>query len=108
MLVTAQRFEHPTGFLSAAAAQFSDRDRRRESCHDVFRMPAQKALIGASQTIFGKDADDLEKRGSNAVIQVFRRQFFLARLGQTYAHIGGKIESGASWKSLRQHAVLQN
>src|SRR5580704_3897226 len=71
-------------------------------------MPAQQALVSTSQSVLWKNADDLEKRGPNAVVQVFRREFFLPGLGQAQAHIGDEIGIGAGSKSLRQHAVLRN
>src|ERR1700674_3430702 len=71
-------------------------------------MPPQKTFVGASQTVFRKDADDLEERGPDAVIQVFRRQFLLSGLGQTEAYISNQFRVGVGSKGLSQHAVLRN
>src|ERR1700674_2741301 len=108
MLMSAQRFEHPPRLLSATAAQLGHYGRRCKSRHNVLRMPAQKTLVGTSQTVFRKDADDFEKRGPNTVIQVLRRQFLLSGLGQTETYIGDEVGLGVGSKGVGQHAVLRN
>src|SRR5271163_1229591 len=52
-LPASERFENPASFLATAAAELGDGDRSIEPFDDLTRMPAQQALIGSRESIFG-------------------------------------------------------
>jgi hypothetical protein len=91
------------GLPAAAAAEFSDGHWGSKPLHDVARVPPQQALIGPREAVLRKVADHFKQRGTNIVIQVFRREFLLAWLGEAGAHVGCEFISRARGDGLNQH-----
>src|SRR6185503_20689214 len=81
-LPPSQRFQQPSRLSAAAAAEFGDDYGTRHTIDDVLSVSAQQAIVRAGKAIFGKMADDLEQRRADVVVQIFRGQFLLPRLGQ--------------------------
>src|SRR5271166_795921 len=102
-LAAAECLENLAGFLTASTSEFSHREWSRQALDNVAAVAAQQALIGASQSVLRQVADHLEQRRAYIVVQVFRRQFLLARFSEAGAHIGGEGIARVRSDSLNQH-----
>jgi hypothetical protein len=58
-------------FATGAAAEFGDDDGARKLIHDFPGVQSKKALLGPRKAIFGKGADDFEKRGADRIVKIF-------------------------------------
>ena len=102
-LPAPQRLEDPARVLRAAAPQLGDQDRGPEGANDLLRVVAQDAGAGAREAVLGKEADHLEERGPDRVVEVLRGQLLLLRLLQSRPDVGGELRDGVFERGLRQH-----
>jgi len=49
-------------------------------------------------------ADDFKQRGTNIVVKILGRKFFLAGAGEPVAHVGGKLVSGTLGNGVDEHS----
>src|SRR5690348_15761643 len=88
----AQSLQHPTRLSSATAAKFGYYKRRgRQLGGNGLGILPQQTFICPEQAVLGQDRDDIKKRGAHLIIEILRRNFFLAFFRQAAAHISGKL-----------------
>src|SRR6266446_7493077 len=105
-LAAAKGFEDVASFSAAAATQFGNGNGSGKAVHDVVSVAAQQALIGAREAVLRQMADHFEQGGTHVVVQVFRQQFFLARLREPSADFRGEFVGGVRSDGLSQHIEL--
>ena len=88
--VSTNGLEQMPCLLSDSAAQLDDCHARWKQAGDIIRMLPQQTLVRASEAIFGKMGNGLEKRAAQFVIQILGMQLLL-RLREAAAHVGRKL-----------------
>ena len=108
MLTAAERLQQPARFLAATAAQFGHDPGILEPVDDVDGVAPEKPLVGARQAVFREHADDFKQCGADVVVQVFRREFFLAEVGKPGTDVGGELVQRVGIDSVGQHKSLRS
>src|SRR5881296_530948 len=72
-LPRAEGIQDPARLLAASASQFCDSHRRGDLAHNLAGMTAQEPFVGTGQAVFRKEADDVEQRRANLVVEILRR-----------------------------------
>src|SRR5208283_5292238 len=106
-LPPAHRLQYPSGFFTAAAAQFGHGDGSVQAVHDLTRVTLQQTLIGSGESVFGQTANYFKERRAHVVIEVLGGEFLLSRQREPLTHIGGEFVSDTA-KRVRVNGVGVN
>jgi hypothetical protein len=102
-MALAKSLENLPSLLSAPAAEFGNRYWHRQTIYDIRSVAAQQALVRTSEAVFGQVADHFEQRRADIVIQVFREQLFLPRLGEAEANVSGEFITQIGRDGVHEH-----